>query len=132
MHIHHLTVLQIFLTQSWYGRDRKMPTTGHASQCPKSICSSAYFNIIFWYFKRLNIYFLWLHCLLTTNGQLNDTWLPYKTNQLHVQHDFLFSSKRPVLVRALQNNFNYCRKVLSKKDILIIIKTKTCTPKKSA
>jgi len=31
------------------------------------------------------------------------TWLPYKTNQFHVQHDFRFSSHRPVLVRAWQN-----------------------------
>ena len=30
------------------------------------------------------------------------TWLPYKTNQFHVQREFLFSSKRPVLVRAWQ------------------------------
>ena len=57
------------------------------------------------------------------------TWLPYKTNQFHVQHNFLFSSERLVLVRAWQNNFNYCRKVLSKKNILIKKKTKKCTPK---
>jgi len=42
------------------------------------------------------------------------TWLPYKTNQFHVQHDFRFSSKRPALVHVWQNNvlsvqsnFNY-------------------------
>ena len=56
------------------------------------------------------------------------TWLPCKTNQFHVQHYFLLSSKRPVLVRAWPNsalsNFNHCRKVLSKKNILINIKTK--------
>jgi len=50
MHIHHLTYLVIFLPQSRYGRDRKMTTTGHQSLCPKSIWSSAYFNIKFWYF----------------------------------------------------------------------------------
>jgi len=34
---------------------------------------------------------------LTTNGQLNDTrGYHYKTNQFHMQHDFLFLSKRPV------------------------------------
>ena len=27
-------------------------------------------------------------------------WLPYKTNQFDVQHDFLFLSKRPVSVRG--------------------------------
>ena len=45
------------------------------------------------------------------------TWLPYKTNQFHVQNDFLFLS-----------NFN-CLKVLSMKNILINIKTIKCTPK---
>ena len=30
------------------------------------------------------------------------TLLPYKTNQFHVQKDFLFSSKTHVLVRAWQ------------------------------
>ena len=30
--IHHLTCLLIFLSQSWYRKDRKMPTTGHLSQ----------------------------------------------------------------------------------------------------
>ena len=32
------------------------------------------------------------------------TWLPYKTNQFHVQYDFLFSSERPVLVREWPKN----------------------------
>ena len=53
-----------------------MPTTGHPSQRPKSICSSAYFNIKFWYFLRLNNYChgcTVYNTLLTTNGQLNDT-----------------------------------------------------------
>ena len=43
---------------------------------------------------------------LSNDNQLTDewhTWLPYKTN--HVQHDFLFSYIRPVLVRAWQNIF---------------------------
>ena len=63
-------------------------------------------------------------------------WLPYKTNQFHMQHDFLFSSKRPMLVRvwekinlSAQSSYNYCWKVLSMKNILINIKTKKCTPK---
>ena len=58
-------------------------------------------------------------------------WLPYKINQFHVQHVFLFSSKRPMLVHACQKffgapqtNFNYCQKVLSIKNILI-----KCMPK---
>ena len=29
MHIHHLKLFVTFLQQSWYGRDKKMPTTGH-------------------------------------------------------------------------------------------------------
>jgi len=33
------------------------------------------------------------------------TWLPYKTNQFHVQHDFRVSSKRLVLIRAWQPFF---------------------------
>jgi len=33
------------------------------------------------------------------------TWLPYKSNQFHVQHDFRFSSYRPVLVRAWQTEW---------------------------
>ena len=56
-------------------------------------------------------------------------WLPYKTNQFPVQHDFLFSSKRPVLVRAwpkklfsAQSNCNHCRNMFSKKYILMNIK----------
>ena len=68
------------------------------SQSPKSICSSAYFNIKFWYFKRLNKYFLWLHCLLTTNGQLNDV------RGYHIKPtNFRVSSYRLVLVRSWQN-----------------------------
>jgi len=65
------------------------------------------------------------------------TWLPYKTNQFHVQHDFLFSSKRPVLVRAWPNKC-ICQhsrilmivlKCYPWKNILINIRTKKCTPK---
>ena len=48
--VHSSSCLVIFLPQSWYGRDWKMTTTGHPSQCPESICLSAYFNIKFWYF----------------------------------------------------------------------------------
>ena len=40
------------------------------------------------------------------------TWLPYKTNQFHVQHDFLISSKRPVLVRAWQKVYAEIRVAL--------------------
>ena len=47
---HHLIFLVMFLPRSWYGRERKMTTTGHPSQRPKSICSSAYFNTKFLYF----------------------------------------------------------------------------------
>jgi len=36
MHIHHLTLLVIFLPQSWYGRDKQMPTTGYSSQRPSA------------------------------------------------------------------------------------------------
>ena len=43
------------------------------------------------------------------------TWYPYKTNQFHVQHDFLFSSKRPVLVRMWQKN------LFQRSQILIIV-----------
>ena len=54
-------------------------------------------------------------------------WLPYKINQFHVQHDFLFLSKRRGQNNLFpaQSKFNYCRKGLSKKNI----KTKKCTPK---
>ena len=52
-------------------------------------------------FLKTSLLFLWLGCLLITNGY---TWLPYKTNQFHMQHDFLFLSKRPLLVRAWTNN----------------------------
>jgi len=38
----------MFLPQSWYGRDRKMPTTGYPSRRPKSICSSTYYTIKLW------------------------------------------------------------------------------------
>jgi len=79
---------------------------------------------------------------LSINNQWTNEWrmwLPYKTNQFHVQHDFLFSSTSPMLVHAWQNiiffvaslNFlsNYCGKVLSMKIILINKKNKKCTPK---
>ena len=32
IHNHHVTCLLIFLSQSWYARDRTMPTMGHPSQ----------------------------------------------------------------------------------------------------
>ena len=61
------------------------------------------------------------------------TWLPYKTNQFHMQHDFRFSSYRPhSACPGVANNFfsvqsilfNYCLKVLSMKIIWINIRTK--------
>ena len=91
---------------------------------------------------RLNVQSTFARPLISPSnfGIFKDTqWhtgLPYKTNQFHVQQDSLFLSKRPVLVHAWKNyflsaqsNFNYCRKVLSMKNILINIKTKKCTPK---
>ena len=44
------------------------------------------------------------------------TWLPYKTNQFYVQHDFLFFSAQTIS--------NCCRKMLSKKIIFIKYKNK--------
>ena len=73
----YLTCLLIILSQYWYARDRTMPTMGHSSQLHtsfnKSICTSAYFLHQVWYFKRLKHSVLWFHCLMTTNGQLNNT-----------------------------------------------------------
>ena len=50
------------------------------------------------------------------------TWLPYKTNQFHLQHDFRVSSKRLVLIRAWQTIF--CQR----SQILIIVEK--CYPQK--
>jgi len=129
MHIHHLTLLVIFLPQSWYGRGRQMPTTWHSSLRP--FCSPRISTSNFDIFKDLiNIFLI----ALSIDNQWTvkwHTWLPYKTNQFHVQHDFLFLSKRPV---CGQNVFQRSQilnivEVLSKKNILIDIKTKKCTPK---
>ena len=63
-------------------------------------------------------------------------YLPDYTHQFHVQYDFRFCLKGPgSSVRgkkdflSAQSNFNYCRKVLSKKTIWIHRKTKKHTPK---
>ena len=133
MHIHHLTLLVIFLPHSWYGKDRTIPTTGHPYRRPKSICSSAYFNIFLNTKKNKK----WL--TLSIDNQWTVEWhtlLPYKINQFHVQHEFLFSSKRPVLLRSWPKTFFLLRsqilvivKVLPQKNSLINIKRNKCTPK---
>ena len=138
MHIHHRTFMVIFIPQSWYGRDWKMPTTGHPSQCPESICLSAYFNIKFWYFWRLNKYF----SDGTVYWQPMDSWMTVVTRGYHIKPTNstcnMISGVRLIgpcsSVRgqntffSVQSNFNYCRKVLSKKNIWINLKTKICTP----
>ena len=54
-------------------------------------------------------------------------WLPYKTNQFYVQHDLLFSSKRPLCGNLLRiSAFKF---YLLSKSVLIDIKTKKCTSK---
>ena len=56
-------------------------------------------------FKDLIIMFL---IALSNDNQWTvewHTWLPYKTNQFHGHHDFLFWPKSPVLVRGWQNIF---------------------------
>ena len=64
----HPTFLVIFLPQSWYGRDWKMPTTGHSSQRPKSICPFRVFQ------HQIYLFLIaFSNSLMSTNGQLNDT-----------------------------------------------------------
>jgi len=64
-----------------------------------------------------------------------DSWriqvLPDNTHHFHMQHEFRFSSKRPMqlrlwqkLILSMQLYVNYCRKELSTKHIWINIKTK--------
>ena len=101
-----------------------------------SICSSAYFNIKFWYLLKKKL-FLWLHCLITTNGQLNDTrGYHIKPTNSTCSMISCFRLKGPCsfvrgpkFVLSAQSNFNYCLKVLSMKNIFINIKTKKYTPK---
>ena len=104
MHIHHRTFLVIFLPQSWYGRDQKCQLRDTVSISKDHLLVRKFQYQILVFLKTKSI-FLWLHCLLTTNGQFNATWLPYTTNQFHVQHYLRFSSKRPELVRAWQTIF---------------------------
>ena len=126
MYIHHFTCLVMFLPRSRYGRDRKMTTTGHPSQRPFALPRISTSNIGI--FKRWNI----------NDNQWTvewHTWLPYKINQFHIQHDFLFSSKRLVFVRAWPKLF--CQR----SQIVIVVekcypwkicfdkyKNKKCTP----
>ena len=74
---------------------------------------------------------------MTTNGQLNDT-CGYHIKPTNSTCNMIscFRLKGPcssVLGKnnclSAQTNFIYCRKVLSKKNILINIKTKKCTQK---
>ena len=131
MHTHRLTCLVMFLPRSWCGRDKKWQLRDTRLNVQSSFALPRISTSNFGIFKGYIIIF---EIALSNDNQWTvewHTWLPYKTNQLHVQHDFRFSSKRPVLDRAwqkyvlsAQSNFNYCRKVLSMKTILINIKTK--------
>ena len=72
---------------------------------------------------------------MTTNGQLNDTrGYHIKPTNSTCNMISCFDLKGPCssvrskkTVLSVQSNFNYCRKVLPKKNILINIKK--CTPK---
>ena len=100
---------------------------GTPSQCPHISISN------FGIFKdKINMFVI----TLSIDNQWTvewHTWLPYKTNQFHMQHDFRFSSYRPhSACPGVANNFfsvqsilfNYCLKVLSMKIIWINIRTK--------
>ena len=106
----HPTFLVIFLPQSWYGRDWKMPTTGHSSQRPKSICPFRVFQhqiyLFLIAFSNVNQWTVEWHTLL-----------PYKTNKFHVQCDFPFSSKRAVLSFFVSSQlfFSFSKNVINKK-----------------
>ena len=80
---------------------------------------------------RLNV-----QSLMTTNGQLIDTrgYHIQPTNSTYSMNS-CFRLKGPCssvrgknMSLSAHSNFNYCRKVLSMKNILINIKTKKCTP----
>ena len=132
MYIHHLTFLVMFLPWSWYGKENDNFGNNRLNV-----------HLLFRVFQHQILVFIKEEIIfviaLSNNNQWTvewHTWLPYKTNQFHVQHDFLFSSKRPVLVRAWskkcicqQSNFNYCLKVLSMKKYFDKYKNKKCTPK---
>jgi len=88
-------------------------------------------------FLKAKSLFLRLHCLMTTNGQLNDT-RGYHIKSTNSTCNMIsgFRLKGPCstvrgknMFLSAQSNFNYCRKVLSVKTILINIKTKKSTPK---
>ena len=63
---------------------------------------------------------------MTTNGQLNDT-RSYHIKPTNYTCNMIscFRLKCPC---SFVSNFNYCRKVLSMKNIWINIKTNKCTP----
>ena len=74
---------------------------------------------------------------MTTNEQLNDThgYHIKPTNSTGITIScfglkaLCLSVGGKTFFLSAQSNFNYCRKVLSMKNILINIKNKKCTPK---
>ena len=97
---------------------------GHPSQCPKSICLSAYFNIKFW------------HCLMTTNGQLNDT-RDYHIKPSNSTCNMISCFLLKGLCSSLRGKNCYFQhsqiliivKSVIKENIFINIKAKKCTSK---
>ena len=87
-------------------------------------------------FLKTKYIFLLLHCLLTTNGQLNDTrGYHIKPTNSTCNMISVFRLIGPCSSGlgqkkyfSVQSNFNHCRKVLSMKIIWINIRTKICTP----
>ena len=99
-----------------------MPTTGHRLNVQSSFARPRISTSNFGIFKDSIINFM---NALSIDNQLTvewHIWLPYKTNQFYVQHDLLFSSKRPLCGNFLRiSAFKF---YLLSKSVLIDIKTK--------
>ena len=104
-----------------------MPTTGHRLNVQSPFARPRISTSNFGIFKDSIIIFM---IALSIDNQLTvewHIWLPYKTNKFYVQHDLLFSSKRPLCGNFLRiSAFKF---YLLSKSVLIDIKTKKCTPK---
>ena len=126
MHIHHLTLLVIFVPQSWYGRDFKKCKLQDTRLNIHLLVHVFQHQILL--FLKTNFLIFMIALTMTTNGQLNNTH-GYHIKPTNSTCNLISCFRLKAPCSSARSNFIYCRKVLSMKNSLINIKTKKCTPK---